>query len=122
MPKAIMEQESKAWMAEDVARQMDNDNALILVSVIKTSSTNLSYSYRVRMVSQYNGKLRTSYLNYWLASELSESLNKDDDLRGNGCGFDRGFDAVYTIGKILERHGLADNGHKWASDANWSWF
>jgi hypothetical protein len=123
MPKATMTQADKAWMAEDVARQMDNGNALILVSVVKTSSTNLSYSYRVRMVSPaLGGLLRTTYLNYWLASELGESLNKDDDLKGNGCGFDRGFDAVYTIGKILERHGLTDNGHRWASGANWGWF
>lgn len=113
--------EEKAYFAEDVARAMD-DNGLLLVSVISTSSSNLSYSYRVRLVAPWNGRLRPSSLNYWIASELGESLNKADNLKGNGCGFDRGFDAVYTIGSILQRHGLTENGHAWASEANWAWF
>jgi hypothetical protein len=119
--------ESKEWLEQEANKiftELEN-GGLILVSVVSTSASNLSYKYRVVLVANYAETETSLYkynLNYWLATELNESLDKNDNLRGNGCGFDRGFDAVYTIGTIFQKHGLTDNGHKWASDANWSWF
>lgn len=119
--------ETAEWRFNEASNYFNamDEGGLLLVSVVSTSQSNLSYKYRVALVMsavEYDPQLFKLTLNYWLASELGVSLDKNDNLKGNGCGFDRGFDAVYTIGSILQKHGLVADGHKWASDANWAWF
>jgi hypothetical protein len=118
--------ETKEWRETEARNYLEamDKGGLLLVSVVSASRSNLSYKYRVTLVTNTKNdpRLFKLNLNYWLATELMESLDDGDNLRGNGCGFDRGFDAVYTIGVILQKHGLVADGHKWASDANWSWF
>jgi hypothetical protein len=82
--------------------------ATLDVTITKTSASNLSYKYKVRLwyFHEITKKVEVMHLSYWLAAELGENLTDSDELRGNGCGFDRAHDAAYTIGRILEARGL----------------
>ena len=98
---------------ERIARRLGEllENGALLIPVItKTSSQTFGYRYKVSLA--YNGEdgrgVDVMYLNYWLASELKQNLTDDDELKGNGIGFDRFHDVAYTIAEILrKRYGFA---------------
>lgn len=114
--KANMTDAEKRQMAELVADSLANGGKL-LISITHASASNMSYRYKVVLAYMADQntpgaqtlKIEFLTLNYWMAAELGEKLVCEwagDTLRGHGCGFDRYHDAAYTVGKLLERHGL----------------
>lgn len=108
MTKATMQPDSKKAMARFVAENLAH-GAKLLITITHASRSNMSYRYKVAMAyTDKNGAVQVAYLNYWMAAELGISLNADNELRGNGCGFDRRHDAAYTVGTILGNYGLIE--------------
>lgn len=107
--KPKMTAEEKKEKAVFVANKL-NDGGKLLISITHASKSNMSYRYKAVLayVDEVNG-LMFETLSYWMASELNEKAVIEwagDTLKGHGCGFDRYQDAAYTVGKLLERHGL----------------
>ena len=97
--------------AEFIANSL-KDGGKLLVSIAHVSPSNMSYRYKVVLayVDDINpGELMFNTLSYWMAAELKSKVVAEyagDTLKGNGVGFDRYHDAAYTVGRLLERHGL----------------
>lgn len=102
MRKVYLTAEEQKFTAVLLRNHLLN-GALLIPTITGTSKSNLSYRYNVSLA--YNageGKgIDLMYLNYWLASELGVNLTDNDELKGNGLGFDRYHEAVYTIAAIL---------------------
>ncbi len=97
--------------AEFVAETL-KDGGRLLVSITHTSSSNMSYRYKVILAyvdEIVANELMFESLTYWMAAEMKIKAVSEwagDTLRGHGVGFDRYHDAAYTVGKLLERYGL----------------
>lgn len=106
MRKVIKNETEQAWLAEKVAAKLQAGGKLQVI-ITGTSATNLSYRYKVILWAvNDSGRVDEWHLNYWLAAEIGQNLTDRDELRGNGCGFDRAHEAAYTIGQLLHRRGL----------------
>jgi hypothetical protein len=98
-------------LAEIVGERLQN-GAVLLVAITGTSKTNMSYRLKVSLA--YDTETRgidVMYLTYWLASVLGKNLTDADELRLNGCGYDRVHDIAYTVAEILKGYGFAFSLH-----------
>lgn len=103
MRKVEMTAEEQKFAAVLYRNYLAN-GAILLPTITKTSKTNMSYRYQVKMAYVEGAKgIEIMNLTYWLASELGKNLTDDDEIKGSGCGFDRYHDAVYTIADVLGR-------------------
>ncbi len=104
MRKVELTAEEQKYYADLFGKHLLN-GAILLPTITKTSKTNMSYRYIVKMayVAEDGTGVDIMSLTYWLASELGENLTDEDELKASGCGFDRYHDAVYTIADILGR-------------------
>jgi hypothetical protein len=98
----------KAIELEATARRVGElleNGALLIPTITGTSKSNLSYRYKVMLA--YDGEdgrgIDVLYLSYWLASELGVNLTDNDEIKGQGVGFDRYHDVAYTIAEILRK-------------------
>lgn len=107
MRKVQLDESEKVFYATLAAEYLKAGGKLD-VTITKTNASNTAYKYKVRLwyFHEVREAVDVMYLTYWLAAELGENLTDNDELRGQGCGFDRAHDAAYTIGRILERRGL----------------
>jgi hypothetical protein len=95
------EEELESW-AITFGKHLEN-GALLIPTITGISKTNLSYRYKVSLAyNSENGRgVELAWLTYWLAGELGKNLTDNDELKGQGVGFDRYHDIVYTIAEIL---------------------
>jgi hypothetical protein len=103
--------------AEKVHAALMNGGKL-LIQITHTSSSNLSYRYKVNLAA-WNGKeIELTNLTYWLGAEWGESVVQQwagDELKGRGIGTDRYFLAAYQLGHVLKKYGLVDDVYEIAS-------
>jgi hypothetical protein len=101
----------KREYAEQVHAALMNGGKL-LIQITHTSSSNLSYRYKINLAA-WNGKeIELTNLTYWLGAEWGESVVQQwagDELKGRGIGTDRYFQAAYDIGLVLKRYQLIDD-------------
>lgn len=102
-------------------------NGKLLIQITHTSSSNMSYRYKVTLVHygkdwQGNDAIITENLTYLLASAWKENYYSGafNELKGSGVGTDRYFLAAYNIGLTLQKYGyvsspyeIADRGKKY---------
>jgi hypothetical protein len=100
--------EEKRELANIIGTHLDRNGGLLLVAITGTSKTNMSYRLKVKLA--YNseaGGIDLMNVTYWLASELNKNMTDNDEIRFNGCGYDRVHDIAYTVALILERYGFS---------------
>ena len=114
--KATLTAEEKLAFAARVKAALDT-GATLWVSVPTTSRSNLSYSLRLRLIGGSTNA--DMWLNYWFAAEDGASLNAADDVRQQGLGTDRAFQAACDIAYFLRRHGLAEARFEYEIKARW---
>jgi hypothetical protein len=79
------------------------------VIIHKTSSTNMTWRYSVRLWYVNNsGEVDNLYLNYGLSLLGFGKLNKDGYLTGSGIGTERSFQVAYQLGIVLANFGFSD--------------
>jgi hypothetical protein len=108
MRKATLTPEEQLATAEQVAEGIKSGGRLV-ISINSTSKSNMSYKYAIRLVYAKDGQIQDRWLNYWFASCYGESLTDYDELRGNGVGTDRYFQASYEVGTLLKKFGLIED-------------
>lgn len=108
MSKATLTEQEKADIAQRVAKGLGAGGKLV-VAIHRTSQSNLSYSYSIRLVYPTDQGLSDLWLNHWFAAEYGESLTKRDWLKGQGVGTDRYFLAAYELGGLLVKRGLIED-------------
>jgi len=107
MRKVTSTPEERERLAREIGKHLEN-GAMLQVSITSTSRTNMNYRYKVNLFFNYENAVECWHLTYWLAGELGKNLTDSDELKGNGCGFDRYHDTAYTIAEILrKRYGFA---------------
>jgi hypothetical protein len=107
----------KLAYAQDVAQALKNGGKL-LIQITHTSSSNLSYRYKINLAA-WNGKeIELTNLTYWLGAEWRQRVVQQwagDELKGSGIGTDRYFQAAYDLGHVLKKYGLIDDVYTIAS-------
>jgi hypothetical protein len=105
--KATLSKDSQLYWAKDIKTKLDNGGGL-LVSITHTSRSNLSYRYKVWLAHNTDKGVELDNLGYWLASAYGLTLTDNHDIKGNGLGFCRYFQAVRYVAGALQDLGLAD--------------
>lgn len=109
--KPQLSNEDKKDRAKFIAAKL-KDGGKLLISVTYVSKSNMNYRYKVVLayVDDINpNELMFETLTYWMAAELGVKAVSEyagDTLKGSGCGFNRYHEAAYTVGILLQRHGL----------------
>lgn len=103
--KATLDKAYKESFAEIFATQLENGGN-ILVNITGTSRSNLSYRYKVAIAYQREGKTEVNWCTYFMASVLGKSVTDNGELRGNGCGFDRTYEAATDLVFCLKELGI----------------
>lgn len=112
--------ESDEWIlthANNYLQELRNGGKLH-ITILSTSKSNMSYTYRVRLVYWDGEEVQDVNLSYFLACLWRESVNvrwEGDCLKGNGIGTDRYFLAAYNIGQSFKALGLIDDPYEIAN-------
>lgn len=104
--KPVLTLEEKRELANTIGTRLDRDGGLLLVAITGASKTNLSYRLKIKMAYNTPNGVAIMNISYWLASELEKNMTDSDEIRFNGCGFDRVHDVAYTIATILKSYGF----------------
>jgi hypothetical protein len=103
--------------AEKVHAALMNGGKL-LIQITHTSSSNLSYRYKINLAA-WNGKeIELTNLTYWLGAEYGQRVVQQwagDELKGSGLGTDRYFLAAYELGHVLKKYGLISDSYEIAT-------
>lgn len=112
--KAILSTDSALFWGEIVKKQLDNGGKL-LVSITHTSRSNLSYRYKVSLAwwDSESEQVKLYNLGYWLASQIGATLTEQNQLKGNGLGFCRYFEAARNVAFALKKLGLAGDRYEY---------
>jgi hypothetical protein len=115
--KPQLDEIQKRDYAEKVHAALMNGGKL-LIQITHTSSSNLSYRYKVNLAA-WNGKeIELTNLTYWLGAEYGQRVVQQwagDELKGRGLGTDRYFLAAYELGHVLKKYGLISDVYEIAS-------
>ncbi len=96
------ELESLKDMGRKVKGYLDNGGKLEVI-INKTSQSNLTWRYSVRLWYADNGQVGNWWLNGWLADIGNQKLTKEGYLTGYGVGTERSFQVVYNLGHALAK-------------------
>jgi hypothetical protein len=112
--KATISNDSALFWGEIVKKQLDNGGKL-LVSITHTSRSNLSYRYKVKLAYWDTESQQVQFYNlgYWLASQIGANLTNQSELKGNGVGFCRYFEAALDVAFALKKLGLAGDRYEY---------
>lgn len=112
--KATISNDSAIYWGEIYKKALDNGGRL-LVSITHTSRSNLSYRYKVKLAwwDGENQQIQFYNLGYWIASQTGASLTEQNELKGNGLGFCRYFEAARDVAYALKKLGLADDRYEY---------
>lgn len=105
--KPVLTPEEKRELAQVIGTHLTRNGGLLLVAITGTSKTNLTYRLKLKLAFNGSSGVELMNISYWLASELEKNMTDDDEIRFNGCGFDRVHDVAYTVATILGRYGFA---------------
>ncbi len=87
---------------QKVKEYMDNGGKLEVI-IHKTSQSNLTWRYSVRLWCLFNGRVDNLWLNGWLADIGNQKLTKEGYLTGYGIGTERSFLVAYNLGHTLAK-------------------
>jgi hypothetical protein len=98
-------QEEKIEAAKLIFDTYHNKGGKFEVIIHRTSSSNLSWKYSVRLWYVTNsGLVDNLYLNYSLSLLGFGNLTKEGYLKGNGVGIERSFQVMYQLGNALANY------------------
>ena len=103
--KARLDKAHKESFAEIFATQLENGGN-ILVNITHTSRSNLTYRYKVAIAYQREGKTEVNWCTYFMSSVLGKSVTENGEIRGNGLGFDRAYEAATDLVFCLKELGI----------------
>ena len=100
-------QQEKIEAAQLIFDTFHNKGGKFEVIIHKTSSSNLTWKYSVRLWYVSNsGSVDNLYLNYSLSLLGFGNLTKEGYLKGNGVGIERSFQVMYQLGNALANYGF----------------
>jgi hypothetical protein len=87
-----------------------NNGATLEVIIHKTSQSNMTWYYTVKLwYLDSNGVVSSMWLN-WFISQMEGTKLKNDYVKGYGLGTERSFQVAYNLGHHLAKLGFSQVG------------
>ena len=80
-----------------------NREGVVVVTIKSTSKSNMSFAFDMRLYyfDEEDGQVKSMYLNWMYATLMGMRQNKFGEIKGNGIGIDRAFEASNNLQYLI---------------------